>query len=147
MAYALDTLSASTLKAEARALRSERQQAGMPISHGEALETVARAHGFRDWNTARAAYPDRAVVPAQVGERVSGTYLKQPFTGMVLGVEMKQTDHALFDVTVLFDEPVDVITFASFSSFRQRVKTTVNLHGVSPARTGDGEPHMRLRRA
>jgi len=146
MAFALDIPSALTLKAEARALRSEREADGKPVSHAEALEMVAHNHGYRDWNTARAALPDRPRVPVQVGDRVAGTYLKQPFIGTVLGVDMKQTDHAMFDVTVLFDEPVDVVTFQSFSAFRQRVKATVGLHGVSPARTGDGEPHMRIRR-
>jgi hypothetical protein len=29
---------------------------------------------------------------------------------------------------------------------RQRVRATVNLDGVSPAHTSDGEPHMRIRR-
>jgi len=30
---------------------------------------------------------------------------------------------------------------------RQRVRATIDLHGISAARTSDGEPHMRLRRA
>lgn len=145
MAYSLDIPSISTLKAEARALRTDSEKAGTPMSHGQALEAVAHEHGFRDWNTARAALPDRAPVPVHVGDRVAGTYLKQAFTGTVLGLEMKQTDRSLFDITVLFDDPVDVITFESFSMFRQRVRTTVNAQGVSSARTGDGEPHMRVR--
>lgn len=56
--FSLDTPSAASFKAEARALREERLRAGMPISHGAALEEIARRHGYRDWNTAHAAPPD-----------------------------------------------------------------------------------------
>ena len=51
-----------------------------------------------------------------------------------------------YTVTVKFDQPVDVVTSELFSAFRQRVTATVDLHGVSPARTSDGEPHMRIHR-
>ena len=146
MPFSLDTPSPASLKNEAKALREERNAAGAPLTHSEALEEIARRHGYRDWNTARAALPERVKVPVQVGMRVTGTYLKQPFAGIVLGVKML-TDMRLFEVTVQFDEPVDVITFESFSSFRHRVTATVDVHGVSPAHTSDGQPHMRLRRA
>lgn len=48
MTFSLDTPSTATLKAEARALRATRALAGTPMTHGAALEEVARAHGFRD---------------------------------------------------------------------------------------------------
>jgi hypothetical protein len=143
--FSLDAPSASTLKSEARALREEGARAGQPLSQGAALEAVAHAHGYRDWNTARAALPDRIAAPVQVGSRVAGTYLRQPFTGTVLAVAVLP-DLARYRVTVHFDEPVDVVAFDSFSAFRQRVTATLDVHGVSPARTSDGEPHMRLRR-
>lgn len=146
MPFSLDTLSATSLKDEAKALREEREKAGTPLSQGAALEEIARRHGYRDWNTARAALPDRIKVPVQVGMRVTGTYLKQPFAGLVIAVKALQ-DMRHFEVTVTFDEPVDVVTFESFSAFRQRVTATVDVYGVSPAHTSDGEPHMRLRRA
>lgn len=145
MTYSLDTLSATGLKAEARALREDRARAGTPIPHGEALEIVARAHGYRDWNTARAMLPDRLGAPVQVGDRVKGVYLGRPFTGLVLGV-LAYSDMRHFQVTVKFDEPVDVSRSELFSALRQRVTATLDLHGVSPAHTSDGEPHMRLSR-
>ena len=145
MAFSLDVPSASTLKSEARQLRAEQLAAGREMSHSAALEAVARRHGYRDWNTAAAALPDRAVSPVQVGERVKGTYLKQPFTAMVLGVQM-MPDMRHYKVTLHFDKPVDVVTSKLFSAFRQRVTATVDLRGISPAQTSDGEPHMRVRR-
>lgn len=144
--FSLDTPSISTLKSEAKALREERARSGEALTHAAALEEIARRHGYRDWNTARASLPERIPVPVQVGSRVSGTYLKQPFVGTVLALAVLP-DMAHFKVTVKFDDPVDVVTFESFSAFRQRVTATVDVHGVSPARTSDGQPHMRLQRA
>jgi hypothetical protein len=143
--FSLDTVSVATLKAEARALREQRDAAGAPIAHAAALEEIARRHGYRDWNTARAALPERVNPPVQVGSRVAGTYLKQPFAGTVLGLAVLP-DMCHFTVTVLFDEKVNVTPTLSFAAYRQRVTATVDGNGVSPARTSDGEPHMRLRR-
>lgn len=145
MSFSLDPISANSLKAEAKLLREERDRAGTPITHGAALEVVAKSHGFRDWNTARAALPDRVLSPIQVGERVKGTYLGQPFEGLVIGVNL-MSDMQHYQVTIKFDTPVDVVTSELFSAFRQRVTATVDVYGVSPARTGDGEPQMRVSR-
>jgi hypothetical protein len=147
MMFSLDTPSTATLKAEAKVLRTERSAAGAPITHGAALEEIARRHGFRDWNTAVAAIPERAVSPVQVGQRVKGSYLGRPFTGMVLGVQMR-ADMAHYEVTVKFDHPVDVSRSTLMGPIlRQRVRATVDLRGISLASTSDGEPHMRVRRA
>lgn len=146
MTYSLDTPSIETLKSEARALRADRSAANNPISHGHALEEVARRHGYRDWNTASAELPNRFVVPFQVGQRVIGTYLGRSFGGYVLGVQLL-ADMRHFELTVKFDKPVNVSRFASMVIPRQRVRVTVGLDGVSPTHTSDGEPHMRVRRA
>ena len=146
MTFALDTLSAQSLKLEAKALRAERARAGEDISHGAALEAVARAHGYRDWNTARAALPDRIVSPWQVGQRVSGLYLEQPFEGMLIGVQM-MSDMQHYTVTINFDEPVNVTPNFMFAALRHRVVATVDIHGISPALRGNGHPQMVLRRA
>jgi hypothetical protein len=143
MTFSLDTPSTTSLKVEARALREECTRLGTPVSHGAALEEIARRHGYRDWNTAHAALPERVVSPLQVGQRVKGTYLRQPFTGLVIGVQLL-SDMQHFQVTVKFDKPVDVVTSELFSAFRQRVTATIDLRGISPARTSDGEPHMRI---
>ena len=145
MSYSLDTPSIQTLKSEAKALRDERNRAGTPLGQGQALEQIAKRHGFRDWNTASAALPERIAVPVQVGQRVAGTYLSRPFAGLVVGMQLL-ADMQHYEVTVKFDHPVNVSKFASMVHNRQRVRATVGLDGVSPARTSDGEPHMRVRR-
>ena len=146
MSFSLDTLSIQTLKSEAKALRDERNRAGTPLGQGQALEEIAKRHGFRDWNTASAALPERIAVPVQVGQRVAGTYLSRPFAGLVVAMKLL-TDMKHYEVTVRFDQPVNVSKFASMVHHRQRVTATVDLLGISPAHTSDGEPHMRIRRA
>lgn len=145
MTYSLDTPSIQTLKSEAKALREERARAGTPLGQGQALEAIAKQHGYRDWNTASATLPERIAIPVQVGQRVKGTYLSRPFTGLVLGMHLL-ADMQHYEVTVKFDKPVNVSRF-DWPIERIRVRATVNLDGVSPAHTSDGEPHMRLRRA
>lgn len=145
MSFSLDTPSAQTLKSEAKALREARTKAGEPITHSAALEAVAKAHGYRDWNTARAMLPERIAVPFQVGMRVKGSYLGQPFRGLLIGVQIL-ADMQHHQITVRFDDPVNVSRSQLFSAFRQRVVATVDPYGVTAARTGDGEPQMRLMR-
>jgi hypothetical protein len=145
MSFSLDTPSIQTLKSEAKVLRAERALAGTPLGQGQALEEIARRHGYRDWNTASAALPERVAIPVQVGQRVAGTYLGRPFTGLVLGLQLL-ADMRHYEVTVKFDKPVNVSKF-DWPMERQRVRATVGLDGVSLAHTSDGEPHMRIRRA
>ncbi|HTN62470.1 MAG TPA: glyoxalase superfamily protein [Devosia sp.] len=145
MSFSLDTPSAHTLKSEAKALRDERAKAGETLTHGAALEAVAKAHGYRDWNTARALLPERIAVPFQVGMRVKGTYLSQPYKGLLIGVQML-SDMRHYQVVVKFDEPVNVTPTFMFAALRQRITATVDSYGVSPARTSNGEPHLRLGR-
>jgi len=145
MSFSLDTPSIQTLKSEARALREERAAQGNPMSHGAALEAVAHAHGYRDWNTARAMLPERIAVPFQVGMRVKGSYLGHAFRGLLIGVQVL-ADMQHYKVTIRFDEPVDVVRSELFSALRQRINATIDIYGVSPARTSDGEPQMRLTR-
>ena len=146
MAYSLDTPSIQTLKSEAKALREEHARDGTPINHGQALEAVARRHGYRDWNTASATLPERVAIPVQVGQRVKGTYLSRPFAGLVVGMQLL-ADMQHYEVTVKFDKPVNVSKFDSMVIERHRVRATIGLDGISMARTSDGEPHMRIARA
>lgn len=132
-------------KARARELRAELAAAGTPISHSEALERVAAELGFRDWNTASARLSNQPDIPLQVGDRVSGAYLKRDFTGRVLAVR-EMNGGAAFEVTLDFDEPVDVVESELFSGFRKRVSATVSAGGVSFAKTSDGVPHMIVER-
>lgn len=144
MSFSLDTPSIQTLKSEARALREERARAGTPLAHGAALEEVARRHGYRDWNTASATLPERVAIPVQVGQRVAGSYLGRPFTGLCIAMKLL-ADMQHYEVTVNFDRPVNVSRF-SWPIERRRVTATVGLDGISLSHTSDGEPHMRIRR-
>ncbi|MBN9669217.1 glyoxalase superfamily protein [Roseibium aggregatum] len=136
--------SVADLKAQAKRLRSTLAADGHSLTHAQSLELLARQHGFRDWNTAcAAAAPANALVLA-LDDRVTGTYLKQPFSGRVHGVSSHGQSGQL-RVTLAFDEPVDVVTHDSFSSFRSRVTCVIGPDGLSPAKTSDGEPHLRLR--
>ena len=109
-------------------------------------EAVARAHGYRDWNTARAALPDRIVAPWQVGSRVKGLYLDQPFTGMLIGVQLLGNMQS-YTVTIQFDEPVNVTPTFMFAALRHRVVSTIDLQGTSYAMRGNGNPQLVLKRA
>ncbi|SNS76909.1 glyoxalase superfamily protein [Tropicimonas sediminicola] len=136
------------LKAQARRLRDSLAATGTPVSHSRSLELLAAQLGYRDWNTLHAAAntqptPNRPLPPLSVGDRVRGSYLGQAFTGEVLALRQIAggTHH---EVTLHFDDPVDVVRFDSFSSFRQRVSATIDGKGVSPQRTSDGAPHLRV---
>jgi hypothetical protein len=133
-------------KARARELRAELAATGTQVSHAEALERVAAELGYRDWNTASARLSNEPEVPLQVGDRVAGRYLKQAFAGRVLGVR-EVSGGAAFEVTIRFDEAVDVVEFESFSNFRTQVRIVVSAGGVSPLKTSDGVPHMVVERA
>ena len=132
-------------KARARELRAERAERGNPISHSESLELVAAELGYRDWNTASARLSNEPEVPLQVGDEVTGRYLKQPFKGRVLSVK-EVGGGAEFEVTIRFDAPVDVVEFDSFSNLRTQVNVTVSAAGVSTFKTSDGVPHMVVER-
>ena len=135
------------VKAQARRLRSDLADRGIAISHSRALEIIARQHGFRDWNTLAAKLKAAAPTPRlpTVGEKVRGRYLGQPFTGRFHALTASSCGR--MRVTIHFDAPVDVVRFASFSSFRSRVSAVIDATGRALARTSDGEPHLVLDRA
>ena len=128
-------------KRRAKALRLELAAQGTRITHGEALERVAQEMGYRDWNTASARLSNRPEFKPELGMRVAGTYLKQPFRGEIVAARALAGGEA-YEIAIHFDEPVDVVTFDSFSAFRQRVKVRVSSEGETWERTGDGEKHM-----
>lgn len=134
------------LKAQAKRLRSAMPVVdGKPLGHSKALELIARQHGYRDWNTLHAAVGNSAIVPLSLGDRVVGDYLHQAFSGEVISTARLGLS-GRYRVTIKFDEPVDVVTFDSFSAFRTRVTVVVDENGVTSAKTSDGNPHMRVRR-
>ena len=129
-------------KARARELKA---QSDTNLSYAAALEQVAHDMGFRDWNTASARLANEPEACWQIGERVSGAYLKHAFRGRVHAVR-ELHDGAGYELTLHFDEPVDVVEWESFSAFRQRVTAYVSPEGVSWTKTSDGVPHLTVAR-
>ncbi|MDV4143543.1 MULTISPECIES: glyoxalase superfamily protein [Shimia] len=127
-------------KAAAARLRKDAEAVGRKLGQGQALEQVARLHGFRDWNAMRAAIAERPMFV--VGDRVSGRYLSQPFTAVLRNVETLSDGWVRLSLDL--DEAVDVVTFESFSSFRKRVQGTVGPKGQSRERTSDGTPQLEI---
>lgn len=125
-------------KARARELKA---QSAEPMSLSAALEQVAQDMGFRDWNTASARLSNGPETCWQVGERVTGQYLKRKFAGRIHGVRELNSGSG-YEVTIHFDAPVDVVDWESFSAHRQRVTAFVSPEGVSWAKTSDGVPHL-----
>jgi hypothetical protein len=134
------------LKAQAKRLRQAMTDRGTPVSHSAALELVAQQYGARDWNTlsARAVKPNTPLVSRiSIGSPVQGRYLDQPFTGRILALRAL-TSGGSYKITIHFDEPVDVVTFESFSAFRQRINAQIDENGISPRKTSNGVPHLVL---
>ncbi len=140
-AHALPTLDAA--RAQAKALRATLAAEGREITHSAALELIAKSHGLRDWNTLHAAIGNTPPPPVTLGQIVEGRYLGQPFTAEIIGIT--QLSEGRYEITLDLAEPVDVVTFDSFSNFRSRVRKTVDAYGRSFDKTSDGVPHLALR--
>ena len=137
--------SLDALKDQAKLLRVRFAGDGQAISHSRALELIAAQYGFRDWNTLHAALGNRPPFnPWMLGSRVRGHYLGQPFDAEVLGVQALTGQPGRYRMVLHFDEPVDVVTFDSFSAFRQRVNCTVDETGRTTEKTSNGRPHLEL---
>ena len=129
-------------KDQARRLRTGLGGEGREISHSAALELVAKAHGFHDWNTFYAKAGNRMPPPAGLGDIVTGRYLGQEFLAEV--VSIGQLSQGRYEIGLQLDQPVDVVSFDSFSNFRSRIRCEVDARGRSFARTSDGVPHLVL---
>jgi hypothetical protein len=131
-------------KAEAKSLRMARRAEGVAISHSEALELIAQAHGARDWNTLHARLVLRNTPPAlAVGDRVRGRYLGQAFTGQIIRLSGTVSHR---EIEIRFDAPVDVVTFATFSNLRSQVRATIDETGRSHRQTSDGAAQLVVER-
>lgn len=145
-------LSIEALKNQAKHLRASLAKSGTTVSHSQSLELLAHQFGYKNWNVLHATVGNgpspsskpatRNTGPVQLGEVVEGHYLGQKFTGEVIGVSKGAGDR--YRVTLDFKEPVDVVTFDSFSAFRKRVSCHVDRNGISPERTSNGQPHMQI---
>ena len=128
-------------KAHAKSLRNALATDGTVLGHAQALELVARQNGARDWNTLSARLANAAPPPFHLHQRVQGRYLGQPFKGEITALSSSGTYHSM---TVRFDEPVDTVTFDSFSNMRRIVKSMVDTTGNSVRKTSNGAPHLTL---
>ncbi|MEO0389353.1 MAG: glyoxalase superfamily protein [Pseudomonadota bacterium] len=127
------------LKAQAKRLRADMAQRGTPLSHAQALETIAHQWGARDWNTLVAAAlepdPPRFSVFSP-HQRVQGTYLGHPFTGQIKAA--RANNNGTWSITLRFDEAIDVIASPAFSNLRQQVSCVVDASGRSLRQNSDG---------
>lgn len=132
------------LKARARRLRDRLGRDGHQVSHSKALELIAEEHGFRDWNTLSAlASKTTGEPPVALGKRVTGRYLGQPFAGEVIALQALSGGKR-HRVTIAFDQPVDVVTFDSFSAYRRRAVANIDASGRTVEKTSNGVPHLEL---
>ncbi|OAP37763.1 hypothetical protein AU381_13375 [Sinorhizobium glycinis] len=137
--------SLDTLKAQAKRLRARLAAGGEQIGHSKSLELIAAQYGYRDWNTLYAAAGNRPPFnPWMLGARVRGQYLGQAFEGEILSAQALTAQPGRYRLTFKFDEPVDVVTFESFSAFRQRVTATIDESGRTIEKTSNGRPHLEL---
>lgn len=128
-------------KAHAKSLRSALAADGTMLGHAQALELVARQNGARDWNTLSARLAKAVPSPFHIHQRVQGRYLGQPFKGEITALSCSGSHYS---VSVRFDEPVDTVTFDSFSNMRRVVRATVDINGKSVRKTSNGTPHLML---
>lgn len=136
--------SIEALKDQAGRLRAKLGSDGELITHSKSLELLAHQYGYKDWNTLHAAVGNGPPsCPVALGTKMRGKYLGQAFEGEVIGVQALMAP-GRFRVTLHFDEPVDVVTFGSFSNLRQRVSCIIDKSGKTAEKTSDGRPHMQL---
>lgn len=133
---------AAQAKDQAKRLREKLASEGTPMGHAKSLEHVAHDHGFRDWNALSAAInagPQNTWGP---GDRVTGTYLSQPFTAQVVASVMQSPGWVQLDLQL--DEAIDVVTSEGFSNLRRRIRGVVGPKGHSVERTSDGRAHLEI---
>ncbi len=141
----MTTPTLDTLKTQAKALRQALQAAGTAVTHAQALELVARQHGARDWNTLHARVTRTNAAPElALGDRVTGRYLGQAYSGEVIGLSGPASHR---EVEIRLDKPVDVVAFESFSNWRSRIRGTLDANGRSHRKTSDGQPQLTVDKA
>ncbi|MBL4854135.1 MAG: hypothetical protein JKY25_07825 [Robiginitomaculum sp.] len=133
-----------TLKTQAKRLRTELANDGISVSHSKSLEMLAHQFGYKDWNGLYAAAQTNSILSTlRIGQTVNGIYLGQKIVGEIIGMQ-KLSNGTRYKLTLDLDEPVDVVSFGSFSNMRKRITCRVDSGGVSSERTSNGQPHMVL---
>jgi len=129
-------------KTKAKALRKRLAAEGVEIGHSKALERIAQDYGFRDWNGLSAAIAVDRSYTWNVGKRVTGRYLGQPFAAAVLSSQRLRP--GWYRLVLNLDDAVDVVRFESFSNLRKQVRVEVGPQGHSRERISDGTHHVEL---
>lgn len=131
------------LKAEAKRLRSALADTGQNLSHSQALEALARQHGYRDWNTLHAALGNQPPKPPiALGDTVTGAYLGHPITADVIGV--RALGDGRYRVKLDLETPVNVSAFPSMEVLRRRLNANIQANGETIEKTSNGAPQLRL---
>lgn len=131
------------LKSQAKRLRASLSETS-PITHSQALEAVARQHGYKDWNTIFAASGNASPGPPwQVGQIVTGAYLGKPVRGTIKSIR-EWADGRMFRVTLDLDQPVNVSAFDSFDVTRRRLTATLGRDGETVEKITGGTPQLKL---
>ncbi len=131
------------LKSQAKRLRASLSGSN-PLSHSQALEAVARQHGYKDWNTIHAACGNAPPGPPwQVGQIVTGAYLGKPVRGTIKSVN-QWAEGRMFRVALDLDEPVNVSAFDSFDVLRRRLSATLGRDGETVEKITGGTPQLKL---
>ncbi|MDR6433823.1 glyoxalase superfamily protein [Brucella pseudogrignonensis] len=129
-------------KHQARRLRQALGEEGINISHGKALDLVARQSGTRDWNTLAAnsanietpkVEGDKA--PYRISQRVSGMFHSTAFEARIIGVE-ETIKPDLWRITLQFDPAINVAVSPNLSMLRRRFTFVVGADGKSRRLTG-----------
>lgn len=131
------------LKSQAKRLRASLAGSN-PLSHSQALEAVARQHGYKDWNTIHAACGNASPGPPwQVGQSVTGAYLGKPVRGTIKSVR-EMAEGRMFRVTLDLDRPVNVSAFDSFEVTRRRLSATLSRQGETVEKITGGTLQLKL---
>ncbi len=135
-------------KHQARRLRQALGEEGFHISHGKALDLVARQSGSRDWNTlsangAQTPPADERAAPYRVGQRVTGRFHATPFEARIIAVE-ETIKPDLWRVTLQFAPAIDVVTSPHFSMLRRRLTIVLGADGKSRRLTGSEAGNVSL---
>ena len=131
------------LKSQAKRLRASLAN-NSPITHSQALEAVARQHGYKDWNTIHAACGNAPPGPPwQVGQTVTGAYLGKPVRGTIRSVR-SWAEGRMFRITLDLETPVNVSAFDSFEVTRRRLTATLDRNGETVEKITGGTPQLKL---
>lgn len=138
-------------KQQARRLRQALGEEGILISHGKALDLIARQSGTRDWNTLSAhntkvdtVQVEDDAAPYRVSQRVSGMFHSTAFEARIIGVE-ETIKPDLWRITLQFDPAINVAVSPNLSMLRRRFTVIVGADGKARRLTGSETGNIALK--